>query len=324
MGRGAAEEVVRARAAGGPFKDLFDFCERLDPKAANRAALEKLIKAGAFDCLGLHRSLALHLLPRAMQAASERQNDRRLGQGNLFDAAATPDAPAETPGTPAPLLEVEPWSEAEKLKHEKEVLDFYLSSHPLAHMEKDLRRFTSYSVEHLRDLPDDHEVTLGGMLTQVRYMNTKKARNGNTRFVRCKLEDVTGTVDCIMWPDDLVRYKDEVREDRICFVRGKVDRKRDEPSLVLSRILSLEQAQRELARALWLLFEVGRHSPVDVDAIAQVLRRTPGGCPVNLTVRDAAGKKCALKLSRDFSVNPNTYLKDELEDILGSGCVKLM
>ncbi len=152
VGRGAAAEVERARGAGGPFKDLFDFCERVDPKTVTKAALEKLAKAGAFDSLGVHRALALHVLPRALQAASDRQNDRRVGQGHLFDGFAAeygPEATAEA------LPEVTEWPESEKLRNEKEVLDFYFSSHPLAQREKELRRFATHTVEQLRSLPPD-------------------------------------------------------------------------------------------------------------------------------------------------------------------------
>ena len=77
----------RVRTADGPFKDLFDFCERVDAKTVNKAAIERLIKAGALDGLGGHRAQLMHVLPRAIQAAAERQNDRRLGQRNLFDVA---------------------------------------------------------------------------------------------------------------------------------------------------------------------------------------------------------------------------------------------
>ncbi len=94
FGRGSAEEVVRARTEGGPFKDLFDFCERVDPRAVNKTAIEKLIMAGALDCLGGHRAQLIHALPRAIQAAAERQNDRRLGQRNLFDAPSADDSTA--------------------------------------------------------------------------------------------------------------------------------------------------------------------------------------------------------------------------------------
>jgi DNA polymerase-3 subunit alpha len=321
FGRGAADEVVRVRQEGGAFKDVFDFCERLDLKCVSRAALERLIKAGALDCFGAHRAQLMHILPRALQAASERQNDRRLGQRNLFDAFVSEGATVASASEPLP--DVAPWPEPEKLKYEKEVLDFYFSSHPLAQKERDLRRYSTHSVEQLKQLPADEEVILGGMLTQVRYMNTKKARNGNSRYVRCKLEDFTGAAECVMWPDDYLRYKDEFHEDHICIVRGLVERNRDEPGLVLTRVLSLEQAARELAKALWLRLELSRHRPLDVDALARILRQTPGHCPVMLIINDLADKTSVLKLGRDFAINPATYAKDELEEIVGPGNVKL-
>jgi DNA polymerase-3 subunit alpha len=319
VGGGASEAIAAARVAKGAFKDLYDFCERVDQRLVNRTVIEKLVKAGAFDSMGAHRSRVFAAAPRALQAATERQNDRRLGQRNLFDAGGGDE------GAPVaePLPDVPPWPEAEKLKYEKEVLDFYFSSHPLAECEAELRRFSSHAIDQLKLLPPDHEVTLGGMLSQVRLMNTKKARNGNSRYLRCKVEDLTGVVECVMWPDDFVRYQDEVKEDRVCFVRGVVERTREEPGLVLSRILSVEQAQRELARGLYILLKVGVHRPSHVDSLGPVLQKTPGGCPVFLTVRDPAGKDVVLKLDREYAINPSTYLQEELEAVVGTGGVKL-
>ncbi len=320
-GRGACDEIVRARGDGGSFKDMYDFCERVDLKIVNKSAVEKLIMAGALDCLQAHRAQLMHLLPRAIQAANERQNDRRLGQRSLFEGDA--GAAAVGAGAADDLPDVPPWSDAEKLKNEKDVLDFYLTSHPLAQFDKELRRFRSYSVEELKGLPAEQEVTLGGMLTQVRFMNTKKARNGNSRYVRCKVEDFTGTVECVMWPDDFVRYKDEVAEDRICFVKGTVERNREEPGLVLNRIFSIEQAQRELARTLYLKVVAGRHDHNTIDTIGYLLKQTPGPCPVTLVVYDPAGKKATVKLAREFAINPRTFLCEELENLLGADGVKL-
>jgi DNA polymerase-3 subunit alpha len=319
VGRGACEEIVQARSAGGPFKDLFDFCERIDLKIVAKATIEKLIMAGALDGLQAHRAQLMHLLPRAIQAGNQRQHDRRLGQLNLFDAGAGTEAAAAADDLP----DVEAWTDADKLKREKEVLDFYLSSHPLVQREKELRRFATHAVTELKHLPADKEVTLGGMLTQVRYLNTKKARNGNSRYMRCKLEDFTGLAECVMWPDDFVRYKDDVAEDRICFVKGVVERNREEPGVVLNRILSVEQAQRELARGLYLKVVLGTHDNNTLDTIGYLLKQTPGGCPVYLVVQDAVQKKALLKLGREFGINPNSFLCEELESLLGAGGVKL-
>jgi DNA polymerase-3 subunit alpha len=317
LGRGAAEDIVRTRQRGGPYRDLFDFCERIDLRVVSRAAIERLIKAGALDSFG-RRAQLMHALPRALQAAAERQQDLRQGQKSLFEG---PETVGEEKAVEA-LADIPEWSNSEKLKNEKEALDFYFSSHPLAEHAKTVEQFATHTVSQLPELMPNQEVILGGILTQIRYMNTKKARNGNSRYVRCKLEDFTGAAECVLWPDDYLRCKDEVRDDRVCFIKALVERTREEPGLVISRILSLEQAERELTRALHLLLNVGVNTPADIDAIGRVLKRVPGPCPVYLTVRDGAGKKTMLKLDEGFRINPATFPVGEMETILGPGRVR--
>jgi DNA polymerase-3 subunit alpha len=327
FGRGAAAEVVRARTAGGPFADLFDFCERVDPRLVQRGAIERLVKAGAMDRFAAHRAQLVALLPRALQAAAEKHNDRRVGQKNLFEAFGGDGASAGNGAghdTAAPLPQVEPWPETEKLKYEKEVLDFYFSSHPLAQHEDELRRYATHRTADLEGLPADQEVTLAGMLTQVQYRNTKKARNGNSRYLLCRLEDFSGAARCVMWPDDLARFKGEVKDDEIRIVRGTLDRSREEVNVVLTRILDLEQAKSQLARELHLLLRLGPLQPGDVDRLAELLRRSPGPCQVIVTVKDEAGKRCILKLGRTLGVNPATFPREELEELLGRDAVKLL
>jgi DNA polymerase-3 subunit alpha len=324
LGRAATEEIVRARREGGPFRDLFDFCERIDVRTVSRVAVEKLIKAGAFDHFG-RRAQLVHVLPRALSEAARLSSARQAGQLMMFTQSE--EDPTGRRGASAgtePLPDVPDWSETEKLKNEKEALDFYLSSHPLAQHGELLRRFSMYTVSQLAGLPANQEVVVGGMLTQVRFKDTKVARNGNSRFARLVLEDMTGQIECVMWPDDLVRHKDEVRDEHVCFVKATIDGRstRDRPVLVLTRILSLEQAQRELTRGLVLLMTVGVHEPGHLDAVGRVLRRAPGVCPVFLTVRDGNGKRTLLKLGEEFRINPATVPTAELETILGTGCVK--
>jgi DNA polymerase-3 subunit alpha len=318
VGRGAAEHMAAMRREGGPFKDFYNFCERIDPRIVGKAALERLIKAGACDRFG-KRSQLTAVTARAVQAAAALHNDRRAGQSNLFAASSTKEEAARPTESLPDLAE---WPDTDKLKFEKEALDFYLSSHPLAQHAEILRRFALYCVEELKSLPASAEVTLGGMLTQVRFMNTKKARNGNTRYLRCKLEDLTGATECVMWPDDFARHKGDVVEDRVCFVRATVERTREEPGLVVTRILSIEQAQRELTKGLVLYLNLKDHQDQHIDAIARVLQRTPGPCPVYLHLRDTEGKRCRLRAGEEFRVNAANVSTGELETILGVGTVK--
>jgi DNA polymerase-3 subunit alpha len=324
VGRHSSEEIVRARKAGGPFKDIFDFCDRVDLRILNRATIERLIKAGALDCLGGHRAQLMHVLPRAIQSATERQADQRLGQRSLFEAFTLQESAATAEASKETLPAVPPWSEAEKLKYEKEVLDFYLSSHPLAQNEELLARYRSHSAAEMKQLAADQETTLAGMFVQIAYKTTQKARNGNSRYFLARIEDLSGSAKCVMWPDDFARIKEEIRDDIPYVVKGVVDRRREEPTLVINRILTLQEAQAELARGLFLLLRLGRTQPEDLDQLAAVLRQTPGPCPVFLTIKDGVGKSCVLKLSRDFAVNPNTFRQEDLEAILGPNSVRLM
>src|SRR5262249_44806123 len=152
-----------------------------------------------------------------------------------------------------------------------------------------------------------------GMLTQVRLMNYKKARNGNSRYCRFKLEDFTGAAECVMWADEFARFKDQVAEDHICFVVATVERNRDQPGLIVSGILTVDQAQRERTTGLVVDLNLETDDAQVIDRLAGVLRQTPGRCPVFLFVRDGSGKILKLKAGDEFRVDPNTLQKAELE-----------
>ena len=127
-----------------------------------------------------------------------------------------------------------------------------------------------------------------------------------------------------MWGDEFLKYKDLFKEDEVVVARGLLERRTDEPVLVLSRVMTLEQASHEMPHELHLLVKMGPHGPLDIDALATVLRRAPGRCQVVLTVKDLAGRNCVLRLGRDFGVNPAAYPREELEAILGPGSVRLV
>jgi DNA polymerase-3 subunit alpha len=320
LGRGAANDIVRARQEQGSFKDIFDFCERVDHQIVSQAAIEKLIQAGAMDCFGARRSQLMQVLPQAIQAAKSLQQDQKVGQLNLFAAFDSDDA-GTLASSAAVLPNIPEWPALEKLKYEKEALDFYISSHPLAQYEELIRLFSTYTSKDLAAVDTDREVLIGGMLTQVRLMNTKKARNGNSRYARFKLEDFHGSVECVMWPDDYVRCKDLLVEDRICFASAIVERGRDQPGLVVSKILQPEEVQRQRTTGVVLRLVLGQHEDSLIDAIARILKRSPGNVPVFLTIRDTFGRPAMLKASSEFCVNPNNLAKAEIETILGQQSV---
>jgi len=321
VGSGASQGIVDARNAKGPFRDIYDFCERVDLKSVPRASIEKLIKGGALDEFAKprgHRAQLMAALPRAIQSAESSQEDRRRGQLNFFDMleptvdAATGQAVLEA------LPEVPMWSNTETLIYEKEVLDFYFSSHPLAEYDVDLRRYSSHSIKDAMKAADKSEVRLGGMLTMLRFMNTKRG----DRYVRCKFEDLTGTAECMMWPDEFAVFKDFFKTDHVCLAEATVDKgDRAEPVMVFKKMLSLDQAKKELTKAMVLRMILGQHGPDTVGHIASILRRTPGPCTVYMQVRDAQMKEARFRLGDAYKVHPGEVKVDELEMLLGKGAV---
>ncbi|MFO0851947.1 MAG: DNA polymerase III subunit alpha [Gemmataceae bacterium] len=329
LGRGASEEIVRARAAGGPFRDLFDFCERIDLRTVPRAGIERLIKAGAMDCFGKNKRAAMLLaLPRAAQAAEDKAADKKRGQKSFFDVLE--DEPAANGkhnrfGLDEGLPEVEEWPELEKLKYEKEALDFYISSHPLAQFDEQLRRFRTHDAGQVAKLDAGIEVRLAGMVVQFDTRVVKAGRNQGARFALFRLEDFTGQAKGVLWSDQYARFKDDISEDAILLIEGKVEWRDGaaEPDVIVDKVLTLDQAKRDLTKGLVLRvsYTEDEESLRKLDGVAGVLKKGRGSCPVWLVVRDPAGKSATLKLPADYGVNPAAVPVDELELLLGPGAV---
>jgi DNA polymerase-3 subunit alpha len=323
LGRKAADAMVAERQAHGPFADLFDFCERIDQRLVSKSAVEVLIKAGAFDSLGgvsARRAALMAALPTALQAGSAVQDDRRHGQKSFFEALEGDANGGEK--TQRALPDVPEWPETERLSHEKEALGFYISSHPLARHEEVLRRFSTHSVSQIAEVTGPQEVVIGGMLSGVRFTHAKRSRSGSTKMARFKLEDFTGSAECVIFPDDYLRNQEQVRDENICFIKGAVDRTREEPGLIVNRILTLEQAQRELTRGLLLKMVSGVHEQTILETVGRILQRTPGRTPVYLHVTDPTGRKALLRLGERYGIDVSKVATADLEAILGPGHVE--
>jgi DNA polymerase-3 subunit alpha len=222
-GEQAGAAIAASRKAEGPFQSLFDFCERLDPSLVSRASVETLIKAGAFDSLGARRAQLMAVLDRALQAGAAKLADRRSGQKGLFDSV---DEGRSTTAA-VKLPDVPEWPEREKLANEKEVLGFYLSSHPLAEHEEALGTFCTHSTVSAANLSARSEVLVGGMLSALKFSHTKNPRPGSTstKYAMFDLEDLEGVLRCIVWPEEFARYAELVTPDAILILRGRIDKR---------------------------------------------------------------------------------------------------
>jgi DNA polymerase-3 subunit alpha len=314
----AAAAIVKQRAEGGPYRSIFDFCDRVDPTQANRSSIESLIKAGAFDTISSNRAQLLAALERAMQAGAAALKDRRSGQKGLF-AEIEDEVQDESADN---LPNVPEWEDRQRLAFEKEVLGFYLSSHPLAEFEETFKTFCSHTTSQCANLAHRSEVTLGGMLASLKYSHTKRARveGGPTKYVMFDLEDTSGMIRGILWPDDYDRYTHLVEADAILIVSGVIDKRpgSDEANLIVNELIPIAEAPKELASVVHVRISEIEHGAQKLEQLYEILRGYPGTCELRLTLMLDDGRRVLCRSSETrLEVSPE--MKSRVDDLLGEG-----
>jgi len=323
-GRAAMTALAEARRAGGPFRDLFDLCERVDPSELNRSTIETLIKAGAFDSLGSTRAANMSVVERAIQSAAAVHADRKSGQKGLFDMLDA-DEPAKQAAAAVPNLPE--WPERERLLYEKEVLGFYLSSHPLAEFESTLATYCSHTTTDVAALPHRTEVILGGMLSALKFSQTKNPRPGttNTKYVMFDLEDTAGAIRCILWPEEFAVHGELAKADATLVVRGVVDRRpgSEEANLVVNELIPLDDLARRFTRGIVVRVNEQQHAQRGLENLHEILRGYPGDCELQLVVCLADGSRAYLK-SNGLRVALNAEMRARVDALLGPGNFRLI
>lgn len=318
-GGSAADALVAARQKDGLFKNIFDFCQRVDPQQCGRAAIETLIKAGAFDSLRARRSQMLAVLEKAMQAGASALKDRRSGQKGLFDADDSDDN-AVVPAIPLP--DIPEFEEKERLMMEKEVLGYYLTSHPLSEHEETLGKYCTHKTTELGELTHRTEVMLGGSLAAIKFSHTKAARQGSThtKYAMFDLEDMGGMVRCICWPEQFATCGHLVEADAILVIRGKVDRRpgSEETNLIVDELISLSDLEGRFSSGVMIRVTEDPHGEQGLLRLHEILRGYPGDKPLKILLDLRDGTRVTLQ-PKSMRVELNSEMRNRVEELLGPG-----
>ncbi|HUV04786.1 MAG TPA: DNA polymerase III subunit alpha [Armatimonadota bacterium] len=219
VGRGVIDAILAERRERGPFTSLHEFCRRICDSTVTRSAVECLIRAGAFDCMNQNRAQLLHVLEDAMGQAARSQRDKRNGQGSLFgDVAAEEEASYLEPKA---LPQVQEFSRDELLAMEKQLLGLYISDHPLLQYTERLEKLTNTLSDQLKDKAERAKVVVGGVITRVRKLTTKK--NEPMAFV--KIEDLSGSIDVTVFPAVYKECVELLVTDGVVIVKGRANRR---------------------------------------------------------------------------------------------------
>jgi len=177
------------------------------------------------------------------------------------------------------------WTQSQKLQAEKEVLGFYLTSHPLTDFAGEIESFAQQTVADLRNMTDGGDVLIGGMVSSIKKAVTKNpSRNGNSKYINFDLEDPKGVVRCIMWPDDFATQGEKIEPEAIIIVKGRIDSRGREPNVICNKVMTLSDAEKEFTKQIFIKFIRGQNTEDEMKRIRDVLSRFPGKTPVAIVV----------------------------------------
>jgi DNA polymerase-3 subunit alpha len=321
VGEKAVEQIIAAREKVGGFHSLYHFCENVDLRAANRQVLEALIKAGAFDRMGGSRAQMMAALDKAMQIGSDMQSDVRAGQMNFFGQAGF-GAKADLSKDYETLPNMAPWPEMQMLTYEKDVLGFYVTKNPLSRHADTLAAYSTANTKQLTDIKEGAEVVIGGMVTKIRHIVTKKGRNAGSKMAAFTLEDLQGDCEAVMFPRVLSEYGQMLEVDRILFVKGKVDCRREIPNIICQELISIDDVFDKLAANVWIHLGASDITKEYVSRIRSICSAHKGKSPVGVSVRTTAGFRVRAVADKKLCVRPDVNFRRELEAVVGMGKVE--
>jgi len=319
LGEGAARSIVEARHAG-PFASLFDLCERTDPRACGKRALEALVLSGACDSLG-RRAQLMAGLDATIREAALRREEAEVGQASLFDGGG-----ADAPGRPPPRLpEVTEWPEKERLAKEKEILGFFISGHPLERFRDVLGAFSGVHTANLKEYRD-RTVELPCVVTGVKRQFSR--RNG-AEWARLSVEDFHGTATVLAFGEAWEENRSRIRQDEAVLVRGEVsgkERDEDAPPIFLREVVPLLDIREGEALALELDLGADVAGVEQMATAARALRDHRGASPVTLLWRRENGNGGEVQRfrSRSLRVDVTPVLMTELRSLFGDDHVRLV
>jgi DNA polymerase-3 subunit alpha len=316
VGEKAIESIVSAREREGVFTSLADFCRRVDLQLVNRRVVESLVKAGAFDSLGLARAQLIAGLDGALEEGQRSQREREQGQASIFDllgagGAASPvaTAPAEPP--------VPEWDLDTLLLNEKEVLGFYLSGHPLKGIWAEAQRLGAIGIADLASREDGARVLLCGLVAAMREINTK---NGD-RMAFATLEDMDGAVELTVFPETFRQSGTHLKSGVPLLVRGKVEGSVSARKLLAEDIRPLAGQADAGPPPSACRIRVGAAGTEALRDLRALCSAHPGPVPVWVHL-DVDGREVVVR-ARGVAVRPSAAFVAGVEGLLGGRSVRL-
>jgi DNA polymerase-3 subunit alpha len=316
VGEGVVEEIVKERDENGPFEGLMDFCSRIT--SANKKVIENLIRSGAFDFSGIHRARLFNGIETCIGRAAEALKDKASGQVSMFDMMG--GAEEKSGGnSDEELPDVTAWSESEMLAAEKELIGFFISGHPLARYEWILNSFALTRMKDIQSLAAGTKTRVGGMVTEMRKLFTKKDQKPMATF---RIEGLEGSINAIIFPGPYENYGPLLIDDATLMFGGlMMQEDSGDLKFQVMEIFPIEQVPGLFCDRVSIhLPEMGINKDV-MTTLRDVATEFRGSSPLHLCIEFIDGPKVFINTDHSFRVRPCQELEHKIEQSIGEGLV---
>ncbi|MBI3545459.1 MAG: DNA polymerase III subunit alpha [Gammaproteobacteria bacterium] len=314
LGEAAIDAILQERNKQGPFKNLFDFCQRIDLRKVNRRVLESLIRAGAMDGLGTHRAALMASLNAALAVADQRSRNQEAGQSDIFGASSAP--------TEMHVYEsVAEFSEEQRLDGERDTLGLYLTGHPIARYADELKRITNTTISELKPAADS-TVIVAGLVVAQRTMQTRRG----DRMAFVTLDDRTGRLELAVFSDQYAQSRDLLAKDTLLVVEGQVsvDEYTGGFKMSAEKLYNIDQARAAFSKRLVIEVNAEHAGNGFVDELKEILSpAAQGKCPVFLRYQGPQAE-AEIVLGAEWKINPTHILLERLSRLAGESKVQLL
>lgn len=325
VGEGAVDEIVRERTENGPFVGFIDFCERVDLKLVSRKVIECLIRVGGFDQCEkeYNRKTMMENMDLVVSYAQKRQEEKKLGQTSLFDLDMGMGGSGESSGRE--FLDINPvtdFDDREKLLSEAELIGVYVSGHPLDRFSEILLQMASMPIGDVQDVPGSdnrRDMVLGGMIVERKNIMTKKG----DRMCFATLEDLTGKIECIVFPKVFLEFEELLATDEPLLISGQVNLAEEPRKFFPTKIQKLKDEAEQRVTSVRINVNMNTLNASRLEQLKRVLLSYRGSVPMHIIFEHADGR-ARLPLGEDFLVNPTPQMAAKINELFDESSVKFI
>jgi DNA polymerase-3 subunit alpha len=322
VGVSAIASIIDVRESGGSFRSIFDFCERVDSRKANKRMVESLIKCGAFDSTGHKRRQLMNCLEEIMDRAQKRQQEKSSGQANLLDQFENTSRTSENgSGTGGSLPDISEWDHKQLLANEKETIGFYITGHPLSRYAELLPMIVTGDSSNLGIRTDQEAIILAGIVSSIREVQTRRKET----MAYVIFEDLKGSFTVIFFPEIYKNNYELLNGEEPLLLKGTADVGEDSVKVIATEASLLANAVEQIHNnsAVYFTLDTNRFTIEDIESLYRCLRQHSGKQDGFIKLIEESSETL-IYLGTDLKLSLDLSLKNEVEQIIGGGAVQFV